>query len=468
VIGQANIGLDAAGLEAISPFHCVLDASNRVVQIGRSLSRLVPEITLGAVLDGLVEVKNPSGPCTHAHLSTAIGRLVVLELPTVSNLTLRVQAIPSVDGNLALVGTPWFTEMSHIGACGLSLADFAPHEAITDLLLLIQSQSSSLSDATNMADALGALNQQLEMRVRQRTHALEEKTSALQTEIADRQRIESELRLAQKLESVGQLAAGIAHEINTPIQFVGDNLRFLGDSLKDLMGILEHLTPLMDAADASTGGPNQTQAIRAAAHKADLPYLTGELPKAVEQSLEGIERVASLVRALKEFSHPDSAEHKATDLNHAITNALTVARNEYKYVADVVVEADAKLPQVVCNVGEINQVLLNLLVNAAHAIGDTSSTRGRGTITLTTRQDGEWVELLVRDTGTGIPEAARAKIFDPFFTTKPVGKGTGQGLYLVHSIVTKKHHGTISFTTELGVGTTFVVRLPITPPAKKA
>lgn len=468
MIGQDNIGLDAAGLEAISPFHCVIDRHDHIRQIGRSLTRLVPELTLGGSLGGSVLVKNPGGPCTFAHLSTAIGRLIVLELPTASNLTLRVQAIPSANGTLALVGTPWFTEMSHIGACGLSLADFAPHEAITDLLLLIQSQSSSLSDATNMADALGALNHQLEMRVRQRTQALEEKTAALQTEIADRQRIESELRLAQKLESVGQLAAGIAHEINTPIQFVGDNLRFLGDSLKDLMGILERLPALLDCAEKNVCPADLAQATRAAVDKADLPYLTGELPKAVDQSLEGIERVASLVRALKEFSHPDTAEHKPADINHAISNALTVARNEYKYVADVVVEADPTLPSVICNVGEINQVLLNLLVNAAHAIGDASASRGRGTITVTTRHDGEWVELIVKDTGTGIPESARAKIFDPFFTTKPVGKGTGQGLYLVHSIVTKKHHGTIDFTTELGVGTSFLVRLPVTPPAKKA
>lgn len=468
MIGQAHIGLDADGLEAVSPFHCVIDTDDRVIQIGRSLSRLIPELTLGSELQGLLEVQNPRGPCTNAHLKSAIGRLVVLELPTVSNLTMRVQVIPTANGTITLVGTPWFTDMSQVGARGLSLADFAPHESVSDLLLLIQSQSSSLSDATNMADALSALNLQLEMRVRQRTQALEEKTSALQTEIADRQRIESELRLAQKLESVGQLAAGIAHEINTPIQFVGDNLRFLGDSLKDLMGVISHLTPLLDAVESNNCAPVEAKATRSAAEKADLPYLTGELPKAVEQSLEGIERVASLVRALKEFSHPDSTEHKATDLNHAISNALTVARNEYKYVADAVVDSDPNLPSVVCNVGEINQVLLNLLVNAAHAIGDASATRGRGTITLTTRRDGEWVEIHVRDTGTGIPEAARAKIFDPFFTTKPVGKGTGQGLYLVHSIVTKKHHGTISFTTELGVGTTFVVRLPITPPEKKA
>ena len=179
------------------------------------------------------------------------------------------------------------------------------------------------------------------------------------------------------------------------------------------------------------------------------------------QSLEGIQRVAELVRALKEFSHPDGGEHKSSDLNRAVENALVVARNEYKYVADAIVNCDPKLPQVVCNIGEINQVLLNLIVNAGHAIGDTSSTKGRGTITLSTRKDGDFVEISISDTGTGIPESARTKIFDPFFTTKPVGKGTGQGLYLVHAMVTKRHRGSIRFTTETGVGATFFVRLPI-------
>jgi len=463
MIRSADIGLDAAGLAAVSPFHCVIDAQDRLLQVGRSLAKLLPELQEATSLGDLIHIRSPAGPATYAHLTGCTGQLIILELPTQDGLNIRAQTIPGANGTLILVGSPWFTEMSHIGACGLSLADFARHESVTDLLLLVQSQSASLIDATTLADALSALNHQLEGRVQQRTQALQEKTAALQQEMSDRQRLEAELRLAQKLESVGQLAAGIAHEINTPIQFIGNNLRFLGDALKDLMTVVGQVTPLLAATKAAGCAVVESTAMRIAADKADLPYLEGELPKAVEQSLEGIERVATLVRALKEFSHPDGGGHKPSDLNHAVENALIVSRNEYRYVADAMVHAEAGLPPVSCNLGEINQVLLNLLVNAAHAIADVEKTKGRGTITISTKRDGDWVEIAIADTGTGIPEHARPNIFDLFFTTKPVGKGTGQGLYLVHSIVTKKHHGTITFTTTVGSGTTFTVRLPITP-----
>jgi signal transduction histidine kinase len=175
-----------------------------------------------------------------------------------------------------------------------------------------------------------------------------------------------------------------------------------------------------------------------------------------------VERVATIVKAMKEFSHPGSAEMKAVDLNHAIESTLTISRNEWKYVADTATEFDPHLPVVRCLPGEFNQVILNLVVNAAHAISDVK-TRGRqkGRIIVTTRRDGDWAEIRVRDTGTGIPEAVRGRIFTPFFTTKEVGRGTGQGLAIAHTVVVKKHGGTLDFETEEGKGTTFIIRLPI-------
>ena len=165
---------------------------------------------------------------------------------------------------------------------------------------------------------------------------------------------------------------------------------------------------------------------------------------------------------MKEFSHPDQGEKKPTDLNKAIQTTLTVARNEYKYVADLVTDLANDLPAVPCIVGEFNQVILNLTVNAAHAISDMVAGKGgRGTITVSTRLDGNHVEVRIRDTGTGIPVTARAKIFDPFFTTKGVGKGTGQGLYIALTVIEKKHGGSLTFETETGVGTTFILRLPL-------
>jgi len=303
--------------------------------------------------------------------------------------------------------------------------------------------------------------------VRQRTQGLQAQTEELgrvnqhlQREIADRERIEAELRLAQKLESVGQLAAGIAHEINTPIQFIGDNLRFLQDGFRDVQAVLQAQS---EALGGLAGQAPEVVAIaRQAAERADLPYLRDEVPKAINQGLEGIERVASLVRALKEFSHPDQGQRRPSDLNAAIRTTLVVARNEYKYVADTALDLEASLPAIPCVPGEINQVLLNLVVNAAHAIADTYHERGRGTITLSSRRDGAWIELAIADTGTGIPPAIRERIFNPFFTTKEVGRGTGQGLYLAHQIITKKHGGSITFADRAGgPGTVFTIRLPL-------
>jgi signal transduction histidine kinase len=284
--------------------------------------------------------------------------------------------------------------------------------------------------------------------------------------------LEAQLAQAQKLESIGQLAAGIAHEINTPIQYVGDNTVFLRDSVADYRRCLDALQGILDRAK---GGALDEAAIAEAEGilaAADLDYLSEEIPKAIEQTLDGVSRVARIVRAMKEFSHPGSEEKAAADLNRLIENTITVARNEWKYVADLVTDFDPSLPPVPCLIGEFNQVVLNLLVNAAHAVADRAGggpAPHKGTITVSTRSAGEWAEVRVRDTGTGIPEAIRVKVFDPFFTTKPVGKGTGQGLAIAHAVIVKKHGGELTFETEVGVGTTFILRLPLSArqPAEK-
>lgn len=282
-------------------------------------------------------------------------------------------------------------------------------------------------------------------------------------DIADRRRLESQLLQAQKMESVGQLAAGIAHEINTPIQYVGDNTRFLEDAFNDSTDLLIKCKKLCEAADRGEELGELAAAVAAAAKNADIEYLISEVPKAIAQSLEGVERVGKIVRSMKEFSHPGSEIKQAVDLNRALESTLTVCRNEWKYVAEAITDFDPDLPPVSCLPGECNQVFLNLIINAAHAIinklGDNP--QKKGTITVATRRDGDWVEIRITDTGTGIPPSYRTKIFDPFFTTKEVGRGTGQGLAISHSVITKRHNGTIYFETEVGKGTAFIVRLPI-------
>jgi signal transduction histidine kinase len=200
-----------------------------------------------------------------------------------------------------------------------------------------------------------------------------------------------------------------------------------------------------------------------ALEEADLDYLSLEVPKAIEQSLDGISRVTEIVRAMKEFSHPGGEDKVATDINRAIQSTITVARNEWKYVSEVVTDFDPQLPTVICFPGEFNQVILNLITNAAHAILDKlgPSPDEKGRIIISTRRDGDWVEIRVSDTGSGIPENIQERVFDPFFTTKETGIGTGQGLAIAHAVIVDKHGGSIDFETEPGEGTTFVIRLPI-------
>ena len=193
-----------------------------------------------------------------------------------------------------------------------------------------------------------------------------------------------------------------------------------------------------------------------------MAFVREEIPKALDQTLEGSERVARIVRAMREFSHPGSEEKQQIDLNRAIESTTIVTRNEWKYVADLITDFDPDLPPVPCLTDEFNQAILNLIVNAAHAISEIVAASGeQGTITITTRVDSGWAEIRVADTGGGIPEKHRSRIFDPFFTTKPVGKGTGQGLAIVYGVIVEKHGGTIDFVTEEGRGTTFILRLPL-------
>jgi PAS domain S-box-containing protein len=280
--------------------------------------------------------------------------------------------------------------------------------------------------------------------------------------------LEAQLRQSQKLEAIGQLAAGIAHEINTPIQYVGDNTTFFRDSWSSVAGLLTAARQLRKELGSGAVSQAAIDTFDKCGKIADVDYLAQEIPLAIDQTIEGVQRVAKIVSAMKEFSHPGSLEKRAIDLNRAIETTITISRNEWKYVAEMETNLDPELPLVPCLAGEINQVLLNLVVNASHAIADVRRENGGlGTITLSTRRDGDAVEISVADTGTGIPDHVRDRVFDPFFTTKEVGKGTGQGLMLAHAVVVKKHGGRIWFDSELGKGTTFFIRLPIMVPVEK-
>ncbi len=278
----------------------------------------------------------------------------------------------------------------------------------------------------------------------------------------ERWHLEQNLQRAQKLESVGQLAAGIAHEINTPTQFISDNTFFVRDSFAKITPILTLCEEVCEAGEKS---PEEfLKELAPLLEQANVSFLAEEVPDAIEEAIHGIDRVTKIVSAMRDFSHPGSEEKEMADLNHAIQSTLTVATNEWKYVAEVEIDLDESLPPVPCYLDDMNQVVLNMVVNASHAIGDVIDREAgeKGKISVSTKHVDDMVEVRIADSGSGIPQEVVEKIFDPFFTTKEVGKGTGQGLAISHAVVVEKHGGTIDVETSVGAGTTFVIRLPLT------
>ena len=283
----------------------------------------------------------------------------------------------------------------------------------------------------------------------------------LGTDITEQRSLEAKVRHSQKLESVGQLAAGIAHEINTPIQYVGHSVHFLQEAFEDMNTLLMSYKELKDCVrDVETAG-GAVSKIEECEEEADLELLEEEVPGAIDRAIEGVNRVANIVGAMKRFAHPGASEFSPSDINEAVRTTLTVANNEFRYVANVKQHLGS-IPHVECDLGDINQVLLNLIVNAAHAIEDkVAGTEEKGTITIRTRAHDDSISLEVSDTGSGIDSEIADSIFDPFFTTKEVGRGTGQGLAIAHNIIREKHGGKLSFNSQPGKGTTFRVELPV-------
>jgi signal transduction histidine kinase len=352
-------------------------------------------------------------------------------------------------------------EGSHAVPCQLTGLDPATPRVARALWKLVHPDDrdrvrrSLLELAT--ADDPGTLDFECRMHVREQLLIVRSRVSVqngrllgISFDVTRHKKLELELRQAQKLESVGRLAAGVAHEINTPVQFVSDSVHFVRDVLPDLVGLLGLYRTLLPK-DSQPG-------VSEAEERADLPYLLEQMPKALDRSLDGLQRVSNIVKSMGAFARSDRSSMAPTDLNRAIQQTLVIARNEYKYVADVVLELQP-LPLVDCHASDLDQVILNLVLNAAHAIAQKGEARGK--ITVSSRLDGDEVVIAVGDTGTGIAPEIRDRIFEPFFTTKPVGQGTGQGLAIARSVVTERHGGLLDFTTRVGVGTTFTLRLPL-------
>ncbi len=420
-----------------------------------------------------------------------IGKRITEIMPEIENADPDLIAIY---GKVALTGKPvrfgayfeplnkWYT----ISAFSPQKKHFvALFEDITGLkqaeMVLVESRDELENKVQQRTRELEAANQRLIFDIKKREEVeselkaankkLAEKEKSLTEMVNDLITLHKELKQAQtqalqseKLASIGQLAAGIAHEINTPMQFISDNTVFLRDAFKDLIDIQAEYDKLLKAVKENRLTETDIQGVEKIVEEMDYEYILQEIPPAISQTLEGIESVSKIVRAMKEFSHPGGKEKSALDINQTLNNAITIARNEWKYHAEVVTDLATDLPLVSCLIGEFNQAILNILVNAAHAIVEKigENAEEKGTITVSSRRDGErGVEIRITDTGNGIPEKVQARVFDPFFTTKEVGKGTGQGLAIARSVIVEKHQGSLEFETTPGRGTSFIIRMPV-------
>jgi len=287
----------------------------------------------------------------------------------------------------------------------------------------------------------------------------------LRQEIRRREETEAQLRLSHKLEAVGQLAAGIAHEINTPVQYISDNTSYLKLSFERLMTVLIDFQNLLKSVKAGSPDHRTLEKLECAVESDVIESLADEVPSAIDESLIGLQRLSSIVRSMSEFAHPGIEGKSDVDINRLVEDSLTLSQSEWKYVATVEKDLAANLPLVRCNRDDIGQTILNMIINAAHAVGDSleGGASKVGTIKLSTAAMDGCVEIRIEDNGVGIDSELQSRIFDPFFTTKEVGRGTGQGLALAYSYVVRKHRGSIALESKPGQGATFVVRLPIEP-----
>ena len=331
-------------------------------------------------------------------------------------------------------------------------------KTIDALMRRVETSQSTRSSYLAMEQSLA-----MERVVGNKTAELVEQKARLATALDELRLTQAKLLQAQKLEAIGQLAAGIAHEVNTPTQYVTDNVSFLQRAFDKLLKLIEAQGQLVEGVRAGDATPQTLEAVDAARKLAKLDYMARQVPRAIEQSLEGLGQISSIVKAMKEFSHPSGAEKQPFDIHDVIESTSIVAKNEWKYVAELQLDFDWSLPPVLLLRNEFSQVMLNLIVNAAHAVAASlpSGSADKGKIVISTKAVGLNVEVRVTDNGVGIPESVRARVFEPFFTTKEVGKGTGQGLAIAYSVVVDKHGGSITFETREGQGTTFVVSLPI-------
>ncbi|GAP97519.1 sensor histidine kinase [Leptolyngbya sp. NIES-2104] len=446
------------------PFHLVFNDQQEIIQAGEVIQRVNPVELLNSDFDQHFCINRPKISFEIGAIRKHEKSLFLLE-SLHTGMQLKGQMICLNDPAVVLfIGSPWVTETKSLEPFGLKLKDFAIHDPVVDFLFLLQSQNAALADTKKLADELRNQRVQLQsaLQIKENLATLAEaQARKLEQTLIDLQKAQAQLVQTEKMSSLGQLVAGVAHEINNPVSFIFGNLQYAEDYIEDLV----HLIQLYQRYYSEPYPLELQQHLE----RSDLDFALQDLPKLLHSMRVGCDRIRNIVLSLRTFSRLDEAEVKPFNIHDGIDSTLMILQSRLKAdshrPAIEVIKHYGDLPLVECNGGQLNQVFMNLISNAIDALEEQDPERWQtcpGRISITTTAAGEHVLICIADNGTGMTEEVKSRLFDPFFTTKPIGRGTGLGLSISYQIVTDKHAGEFWCESECGKGAAFWIKLPLT------
>lgn len=465
-MGSPSLGLPPQLFSNAFPFHLVLNRDREVLQAGEVLRRVVPTALVGSQIEEHFQINRPTIEFEFDAIKKQSRSLFILE-SLHNGMQIKGQMMCVEDQDIIFfLGSPWVTDTASLTPLGIKLKDFATHDPVVDFLFLLQAKNAALADTKKLTEELTQQQAQLRsaLQIKENLAEIAEAQAAkLKQALGELQQTQTQLIHTEKMSSLGQLVAGIAHEINNPVNFIHGNLKHANEYTQDLLELLQLYRQFY---------PNPRPEIEKHSETTDLDFLIEDLPKIISSMKLGADRIRQIVLSLRNFSRLDESEMKAVDIHEGIDSTLLILQSRLKAKAEhpaiEVIKQYGDLPLVECFAGQLNQVFMNLLSNAIDALHDHNSQRSAmetrrhpSRITITTEAQGiNCVVIRIADNGPGITETVRAKLFDPFFTTKPVGKGTGLGLSISYQIIAEKHKGTLRCVSEPGLGTEFWIEIP--------